>query len=329
MHIGIVKTSSMGDVIHALPVVSDLKRAHPQARIDWIVESSFAEIPAWHPGVERVVPVSIRRWRRSLTDRRTWAEFGEFRRQLQLTPRYDLVLDLQGLYKSVAVALLMNGPRAGFSWRCAREPLASLAYQQRFPVDMTRHAIERLRELAGRALGYPVEGLPHFEFAFERAAPADAAGAVVLLHATSRAEKLWPLEHWRTLVGELNRRGIKTLLPWASPAERAQALAIAEGSALNRVPESIMTLTECALRLSQARGVVGVDTGLTHLAAALGGATVSLFGATEAWRFGPYWSERAVNLGKPGVWPTPAEVLDALAPALGNDPRPASGPARR
>lgn len=314
MHIGIVKTSSMGDVIHALPVLSDLKKAHPGVRVDWVVESSFAEIPGWHPAVSRVIPVSVRRWRRQLTSPRTWREMRGFRSELQRIRPYDLVLDLQGLYKSAALTLMMYGPRAGFSWSCAREPLASLAYTKTYSVDMKAHAIERLRQLAGAALGYSVQGLPQFEFALDAADPAGAY--LVLLQATSRDEKRWPVEQWRALIAGLARRGLRTVLPWAGERERTQALEIASVSSLSQVPGAVMSLTECARLLRGACAVVGVDTGLTHLAAALGRPTVSVFGATEAWRFGPYWSDSAINLGKPGHWPLAREVLDALAPWL-------------
>ena len=211
----------------------------------------------------------------------------------------------------------IRGTRVGFSFRCAREPLATLLYERRYDVDMTGHAIERLRALAAAAFGYRLSGLPRFDLRLTQSESASsiisnpvltpahgAAGELaaiselaalsgkpyaVLLHATSRAEKLWPAERWRALIAVLNRRGVTVVLPWANAAERGQAQQLASGAALSVVPRA-MNLTQCAQLLRQALLVVGVDTGLTHLAAALDKPTVSLFGATEAARFGPYWS---------------------------------------
>lgn len=355
----IVKTSSMGDVIHALPVVSDIRRALPDARVDWVVEESFADLPRLHAGVARVLPVALRRWRKSPFAARTRGEFRAFRAQAAAQGRYDLVLDLQGLYKSALIACAVPGPRAGFSLRCAREPLAALCYARRYDVDMKAHAIERLRQLAAQALGYRLDGLPQFGIdgvddhegatapavastvapnAATKVAPNVAPGVapgvapkvapnvapnveqgryVVLLHATSRAEKLWPNAHWRALIGRLAQQGYECVLPWGSEAERQQAQAIAQGLSSARVAPR-MNLRQCAALLAGAQAVVGVDTGLTHLAAALDRPTISIFGATEAWRFGPYWSARALNLGGPGQWPDAGQVsgrlLELLAP---------------
>ena len=312
----------MGDVIHALPVMTDIRSAISGAAIDWVVESGYSEIPGWHPAVREVIPVSIRRWRKSLGSRKTWAEIRAFRRRFREQQKYDVVLDLQGLYKSALVALALKGNRAGYSFRCAREPLASLAYSRRFDVDMKVHAIERMRQLAAQVFGYRPQGLPRFDLRIPAASgPATAADFsqspfaglpyVVLLHASARPEKLWQPEQWRQLVGHLNQRGLPVVLPWASVTEQAQARSLASGSAMSWVPPA-MSLTQCARLLGGAQCVVGVDTGLTHLAAALERPTISLFGTTEPDRYGPYWSERAINLGAVGKWPDCDQVLQAL-----------------
>jgi len=324
MNLALIKTSSMGDVIHALPVVTDIVRAMPGARIDWVVEESFAEMPALHPSVNAVIPVAIRRWRKSLFDAATRREMASVRARLR-GARYDLALDLQGLVKSAWVARMTGAPIAGFSRRCAREPLAALAYRRRFDVDPSLHAIERLRSLAAQALGYRVDGLP----AFSLSAPEELVPGLperpyaLLLHATSRAEKQWPDENWRALIARLAQQGLVAALPWGSPAERtrAESLAGAAGvaaddargaaSALRPVVLPKLTLRQCAAAIARARLVVGVDTGLTHLSAALDAPTVALFAATPAWRFGPYWTPRAESLGEDGRWPDVASVLQA------------------
>jgi heptosyltransferase I len=310
--IALIKTSSMGDVIHALPVVTDLRRSIGAVEIDWVVEEAFADLPALHPGVNNVVKVAVRRWRRAWFAASTRAELASLRARLR-SSEYDLVIDLQGLYKSAWIARMTGRPTAGFSMRCAREPLAALSYDRRFGVDMTLHAIERLRHLAAQAVGYPVEGLPVFGLSVAPKRPEGVPETryAVLLHATSRPEKQWPIANWRALLRSLSAQAITALLPWANDAEREQAEAIAGADAGARVLPRL-TLAECATMLAQAHCVIGVDTGLTHLAAALETRTVALFSATPAWRFGPYWTPRAVSLGQPGAWPTPSDVMQAL-----------------
>jgi len=320
----IVKTSSMGDVIHALPVVTDLVRAVPQVRVDWVVEEGFADLPRLHVAVGEVIPVAVRRWRRTLLQARTWREIGAARARLRAA-RYDLVLDLQGLVKSAWVARWARAPIAGFDRSCVREPLAAFAYRRAYRVDPDRHAIERLRALAAQALGYRVDGPPVFDLVPPGPAPAWCGGQpyVVFLHATSRAEKLWPSGHWTGLGARLAAAGLRAVLPWGSVAEQAAAQALAA-----TMPAAIvapkLSLAQCASLLGGAHAVVGVDTGLTHLSAALDAPTVALFAATPAWRYGPYWTPRALSLGSDGVWPSPEAVAAALEQVVAA-PRQASG----
>jgi heptosyltransferase-1 len=324
MDIALIKTSSMGDVIHALPVVTDIVRARPDVRIDWVVEESFAELPALHPAVRSVIPVAVRRWRRSLLSAGTRAEIAATRKRLRAA-RYDLALDLQGLLKSAWIARMTGAPVAGPDRRSAREALAALSYGRSYPVDPSLHAIERLRSLAAQALGYARQGPP----AFDLSAPSEpvpflpGAPYALLLHATSRAEKQWPDAQWLELIERLATRGLQCALPWGSEAERERATALAtsaeasgtiEGAGRGHLPAVVlprMSLRQCAAAIARARLVVGVDTGLTHLAAALDAPTVALFAATPAWRFGPYWTPHAVSLGEEGRWPGVDEVLAA------------------
>ncbi len=304
----------MGDVIHALPVVTDILRARPDAIVDWVVEESFADLPRLHPGVAGVIPVALRRWRRSPWRRQTRQAVGDARRMLA-EHTYDLVLDLQGLIKSAWLVRQMRGPSAGFGFDSVRERAAALAYQQRYTVARELPAIDRLRSLAAQALGHPVQGAPVFDLRVpgRSARPLDHA---VLLHATAREEKRWPDDRWHAVIEALAARGVPMVLPWGGDAEHEAAVrlaAIAPGQA--RVAPR-MTLAECARLLGDARMAIGVDTGLTHLAAALGTPTVAIFGATEAARYGPTWSPRAACLGNPGRWPSPVQVIDALQ-ALG------------
>ncbi|MEK7736292.1 MAG: lipopolysaccharide heptosyltransferase I, partial [Pseudomonadota bacterium] len=196
----LVKTSSLGDVVHNLPVVSDLRANFPNVAIDWVVEESFAEIPGLHPALRRVIPVALRRWRKTLLTAASWREMAAFRRDLQ-SQAYDLVLDTQGLIKSGLIVgqtrLTARGRRCGYAAEAAREPLAAKFYAAGFAIPRNLHAVERNRGLAAAACGY----LPDLPLDYGIAAlPLTAAWLpsvpyAVLITATSRADKQWPDEH--------------------------------------------------------------------------------------------------------------------------------------
>ena len=308
----LVKTSSLGDVVHNLPVVADIRSAFPEAEIDWVVERAFAAIPALHRAVRNVVPCELRRWRRALLRAETWAAWGRFRAELRST-RYDAIIDTQGLLKSALVARLACGERVGLDWRSSREPLR-IFYDRTFAVPWKLHAVERNRRLAGLALGYEVSGEPDYGIG---CAPSTAAWLprgpyVVLLHATSRSPKLWPQSHWVALGERLAAAGFSLVLPGGTDEERARAQALA-----NRMPSARaappLDLAPLAAVLAGASAAVGVDTGLTHLAAALGVPAVGIYGPTDPDLIGICAATRAVNLGGGGRFPHPGEVAAALS----------------
>ncbi len=293
-----VKTSSLGDVVHNCPAVSDVARAAPGAAIDWVVEEAFAGVAAMHARVRRVIPVALRRWRGTLWRARAWSEMADFRRALR-EERYDLVIDTQGLLKSALLARLAGGERHGLDASSAREPLAACLYDVRHAVPRQQHAVERNRQLAAAALGgapreacdygLRVEGPPPFEL------PSPYA---VLLTMTSRADKLWPEASWVELGRLLAARGLRCVLPWGGDEEKARAARIAAGIGEALVPRR-MELIELARLLRGARGAVGVDTGLTHLAAALGVAAVGIFVSSEARLTGLHAGKLVRNLQAP------------------------------
>ncbi len=312
----LIKTSSLGDVVHNLPLVTDICAHDPNAIIDWVVEAPFADIPELHPRVRRVIPVATRRWRGALWQRATWREIGDFKRTLQ-TEKYDFVLDTQGLFKSVMLTKLAHGPSYGQDAESAREPLATHLYNHRFRVVRGRHAVLRNRDLASQALGYvlPTTSPEYGVFAPREELPEGLNGPyVVCLHGTSRPLKQWPNAYWMTFVRELTQRGLTPVLPWGNDSEqkRAQTFAAAAPGAvvLPRLP-----LRRLAVVLARAQAVIGMDTGLVHLAVALNCPTVALFTDTSPALTGVYPAnpQRALNLGDKGVVPTPAEVLAALA----------------
>ena len=300
-----VKTSSLGDVVHNLPAVSDVARALPGATIDWVVEEPFAGIAAMHPAVRRVIPVAVRRWRSGLWRPAVWSEMREWRRGLR-GERYDAVIDTQSLLKSALVAASALGRRHGLDRASARELLAPMFYDMRHAVPREMHAVERNRLLTGKALGYtPGESLDYGL----RVPGAGKSGYAVLLTMTSRADKLWPDERWVELA-----RGLRmpAMLPWGSEAERDRAQRIAAAAGGTAIPRRL-GIDELASLFAGAAAVVGLDTGLTHFAAALGVPTVGIYCGSDPALTGIYGAPRAANVGTAGRPPEVAEVLK-LAP---------------
>ena len=309
----LVKTSSLGDVLHNLPVVSDIVRHYPDAQIDWVVEESFAALPKLHPAVRNVIPVAIRRWRGMLLSAATWQEIKAFRNTLA-AQRYDVAIDTQGLLKS---ALLMHGAhglRCGFDRNSAREPLATVLYQQTFPVTTGQHAVERNRQLVAQALGYTLQGRADYGIrppAIDRPGWLEQGTYAVLLHATSRADKLWDEANWIALGRYLHEKNICCVLPWGSETEQARSLRLAEAIPGAVVPPRLC-LNEAAALLGGAQAVIGVDTGLAHLAAAQGIPTIGIYTATDPALTGLYAGRHVFNLGNVNDAPDTAAVIDAL-----------------
>ncbi|MFT4174887.1 MAG: lipopolysaccharide heptosyltransferase I [Rhodocyclaceae bacterium] len=308
----LVKTSSLGDVIHNLPVVTDLRRIWPHLQIDWVVEESFADIPRLHPGVHQIIPVAVRRWRKHLGERATWREMRAFGVNLRAR-HYDFVIDTQGLVKSALITRAAHGLRCGYAREVAREPLAALAYDRHYVIPRTAHAVERNRWLAAAAAGYVADTPLSYGIHTHAAQPGwvPAVPYSVLLTATSRDDKLWQEDHWIVLGRALAERGLLSVLPAGSARERerAERLAAQIPGAVVAPPSRIDAL---AAVMAQAQCVVGVDTGLTHLAAALGRPVVAVFVATDPGLTGVYAGPQAVNLGTAGLGPTPQQVLERL-----------------
>ncbi len=277
MRVLIVKTSSMGDLIHTLPAVTDAVKHCPGMRFDWVAEQPFAEIPSWHPAVETVIPISLRRWRRDPFSRRSITEAGAALSRLR-SARYDHIIDAQGLIKSAIVACLARGTRAGMTWSSCREGLASIAYRKRFEISRDRHAIDRLRELFAKILGYHYD-MTDLDYGLERESfrsHYDEVPYLVFLHATSAERRLWQEVEWIKLGSLAADEGFDVLLPWGNLQERLRADRLASACKSCRVLPR-MNLTAMARLLAGASGVAGVDTGLSHLAAALGIPAIMLY----------------------------------------------------
>ena len=315
MRVLLVKLSSMGDVIHNLPVVSDLARRYPEIEIDWVTEAPYAGLVALHPKVRRVIPIQLRHLKKNWWSLAAWRTFFADKAQLG-AGTYDTILDTQGLIKSALVSHWANGPIAGFSRASVREPLASRFYDRSIDVPRHLHAVERNRRLAAGAFGY--ELVNQVDYGLQLPATTSSAASppyAVFLHATSRADKKWPQTHWVALGQRLHDRGFGIVLPWGNAAERLASEQLAKLIPTATVPAA-MSLVQAAGLLSQASAVIGVDTGLAHLAVALSRPTVGLFLTSFPTLTGLYGTERVINLGGGSVQQPAAPSVDETSNAL-------------
>ncbi|MGL9760003.1 MAG: lipopolysaccharide heptosyltransferase RfaC [Symbiopectobacterium sp.] len=296
MRVLIVKTSSMGDVLHTLPALTDAMRVIPNLRFDWVVEEEFAQIPTWHSAVDRVIPVAIRRWRKSWFSAETRYERAQFKQQLR-ERQYDAVIDAQGLLKSaLLITRFARGKKHGLD-SSAREPLASIFYNYRHRIARQQHAVERIREFFAASLSYrkPSERGNYGISQHFLAAPLENTGRhLVFLHATTRDEKHWPESHWLELIASLQSSGLRIKLPWCTKHEhqKAQRLA-ADFPYVDVLPR--LSLQQVAAVLARAEAVVSVDTGLSHLAAALDRPNITLYGPTDPELIGGYGLNQVIE----------------------------------
>lgn len=282
MRILVVKTSSLGDIIHTLPALSDAVKVYPDLTFDWVVEEPFREVPTWHPAVRRVIPVALRRWRSRKKLAFQNGEIQAFLKDLR-REKYDFIIDAQGLLKSTLLTLCARGPSIGLSWTSARESLASLFYRKRAVVPWQQHAVIRARSLFAQGLGYPVPDTIA-DYGIDRARLTQCAlekPYYVFLHGTTWATKHWPDRYWIELGELVSAQGFKIQLLWGNEVELARAQKIAAAVPAANVVSKRLQLGEVAHLLAASEGIVAVDTGLGHLAAALGVPTVSLYGPTD------------------------------------------------
>jgi heptosyltransferase-1 len=275
----IIKTSSLGDVLHTQPAVSDAASQLPDVRFDWVVEEAFREVPAWHAAVDEVIPVALRRWKHNPIRVLRAGEPQAAVRHLR-SRRYDLVIDAQGLLKSAVISRFARGHCAGLDRDSAREPVAARAYRKKFAVPRNQHAVARVRQLFAAALDYQLPASPPDYGIRERFASQGRQRYLVFLHGTTWPTKHWPESYWIELAGMVAGAGMQVKLPWGNEPERQRAMRIAATApAVEVLPR--MQLGELAALIAGASGVVGVDTGLVHLAAALGTPCITLYGATD------------------------------------------------
>jgi len=305
-----IKTSSLGDVIHHMPALTEARARRPDARFAWVVEEAFAPLVRLHPALDLAIPVAARAWRLAPHRPATWRNMASFRHALRARP-FDEIVDTQGLFfKSALIARYAQGRRHGYDAKSIKERAASWLYDVRHCVEWNQHAVARNRALTAQALGYAPQGPPDFGLDRSRLAGPATAPYGVLLHATARRDKEWPEADWRTLAAALGA-SVDLAVPFGTEAERRRAGRIASATPRARVPER-EPLDRVARLIAGASFVVGVDTGLLHLAAALGVPLVAVFSATEPALTGPVGVGPIAVLGGMGAPPSVAEVLDAV-----------------
>jgi heptosyltransferase-1 len=317
----VVRPSSLGDIVYALAVVSDIRRRYPDAAIDWVSEPGFAPLIELCPDVRRVIPFGLRRWRRAPFAAATWRDVQAFRGSLRRS-RYAAILDLQEQVKGALIAKAARGIRHGFDRASIREPLAALLDDVHHRVSRDLHFLTRCRRLAAAALGYAADAPPRWNLRVPRCAAGMPGGPyVVVLHATSRDDKLWPEASWREVMDACSHAGFAVVLPWGNAVEQARSARLAEGNARAVVP-AWLSLPDVATLLSNASLAVGVDTGFTHLSAALGTPTIALFTVTDPGRHGVECAgPHGRDLGDAGSVPTVDDVLAAAGERLRAAPR--------
>jgi heptosyltransferase-1 len=316
MRVLVVKMSSLGDVIHTLPALTDAAKAIPGIRFDWVVEENFAEIPTWHPAVDKVIPIALRRWRKHPLRNFTGPEWRACKAALR-SNHYDAVIDAQGLLKSAFVARLVKAPIYGMDRHSVRERLASSVYQHKVSISRDMHAVERTRQLFAGALHYRLDkgrGDYGVRANLENGKTRRSRG-LLFFHGTARAEKLWPQDHWVELAGLAGKADYPVSLPWGSEEEQQRASYIAS-RADNASVLPKLNLIGLASLLLEVDGAVAVDTGLGHLAAALDVPTVSLYGPTRTKLIGAYGENQVHIQSEVGVEQTddPSAMMSAISP---------------
>ena len=317
----VIKLSSLGDVVHTMPAVQDMRRALPDAQIDWVVEEAFAPLVARCEGVHRVIPCALRRWRKSFWTTGTRIEWQAFRQNLRLEA-YVAVIDLHGLTKSAVVARLarlaaggkryaMANATDGSSYEAPTRWLADVA----LPMERHVHAVQRSRQLCAGVFGYAegfleeyglVAGVNRSLFAINNVANKN----IVLVMSSSRADKLWPTGHWQALAVRLIEAGYALQLVHGNDAEEAACHALAQAVRCAVLPRlGLDALTDA---LAACDGCIGVDSGVSHIAVALGLRHVQIYNFDTAWRTGPQGAGLDGRPRQVSVFARPAPTVDAV-----------------
>ncbi|MDC1311867.1 lipopolysaccharide heptosyltransferase I [Burkholderiales bacterium] len=300
----IVKTSSLGDLIHNFPMVSDIGTQFPTCKIDWLVEENYIPLVRLHLGVERIIPIALRRWRKSIFSASTWTEIKDCIFQIRKY-RYDLIIDSQGLLKSAVFALLAKGLSCGFGPRYSREKLAGMTYNLKISVSREQHMLNRCRQLASLALKYPLANDSDYGLIKQNSSVLKRKN-VIIFCSSAQSKKLWPTADWIRVCNYLRSNDFNCQFTWGSPDEKRACehiISLSAGELLVKMP-----IDDLAMLISQSCLVVGLDTGLLHLAAALEVPSIAIFGASDPLKTGPRGSGVIKICGSKNRFPTAEEV---------------------
>jgi heptosyltransferase-1 len=327
----LVKLSSLGDVLHNLPIVWDLRRRLPNAQIDWVVEEGYVHLLEplltrdGFKGIDHIIPFGLRRWKKNLFKLSTWQQFFAFKKQLQVT-QYDYLIETQGLLKSALVCALASKSKdaviaglANATQFSGYEPIVRFFYNQSVQVPVDCHAVDRSRWVACSALDWQLiiraDSPAFYPEAFIQAlAEKKIAGLkkpyILCFHSTAREAKRWSNQHWVALGQELASRGYQVVLPWGNSAEKVVSEELAKQIPGSFVPPAF-SIEDAFSVIAHAALTIGVDTGLTHLAAVLGKPTVEIYCDSPRWKTEGYWAKNICNMGDIGAPPSAAEVINA------------------
>jgi len=327
----LVKLSSLGDVLHNLPIVWDLRARLPDAHIDWVVEEGYVHLlepllsKGEFKGIDRIIPFGLRRWKKHLFKLDTWKQFFSFKAQLQAV-QYDYVIETQGLLKSALVCALARKSQgavvaglANATQHSGYEPIARWFYNHNVEVPKDCHAVDRSRWVMCSALDWPLIGRTNAPAFYAESfsnlfAEKNIAGLkkpyVLCFHSTAREAKRWSNQHWITLGQALASRGYQVVLPWGNPSERAVSEKLAQEIPGALVPPAF-SIEDAFSVIAHAALTIGVDTGLTHLAAVLGKPTIEIYCDSPRWKTEGYWAKNICNVGDIGAPPSASEVVDA------------------
>jgi heptosyltransferase-1 len=333
----LLKLSSLGDVLHNLPIVWDIRARLPNAQIDWVVEEGYVQLLEplltrnGFRGIDRIIPFSLRRWKKSLLTLTSWKEFFAFKSELQQVT-YDVIIETQGLLKSALVCALAKKNQGAVVAGLANatefsgyEPIARMFYSQSVQVPLRCHAVDRSRFVACSALDWPLIDRSE-KTQFYPAAYIETIGVkkfsglqkpyILFFHSTARDAKRWANQNWIDLGKKLASRGYQIILPWGSVSEKAVSSKLSVEIPGSLVPEAF-TIEDAFSVIANSALVVGIDTGLTHLSAVLNKPTIEIYCDSPRWKTEGYWSEKIRNVGDIQASPTVDEVAKASLDLLG------------
>jgi heptosyltransferase I len=305
-----IKTSSMGDILHHMPAVTEAKAHYPDARITWVVDELYAPLVKLHPSVDEIVTVAVRRWRKNLFSGETWREARAALRQMRAR-KFSAIIDTQGLMRTALMGRMLHGKTHGYDAESVREPFAARFYHVKHKVSWDLHVITRNRTLTARALGYEPKGAPDYGFDRSQFKQLSTRPYAMLFHATAKATKEWPEERWVEVGRAMAARGLEVVLPWGNQVERDRSQRLADAIPGSRVPER-KPIIDVAHDIAAAKLVAGVDTGFIHIAAAIGVPVVAVFTIVKSHTAEPVGPAPIEMVGAANGLPEARDVIAAI-----------------